>query len=409
MKEGGREEEPTNAADTAHAAPSMRTEHTCCCLGVLVGVSLIAALVAVILMKDTTVEITVLRQVHVLLSHGERTPSEHELAMLGADPPDHVFAPYGAGAMTNEGKELAFEMGVLLRKRYNDFLGLYYQPETSVVIASDTNLSKMTALLISAGLWPPPAKQMWNDTVEWQPVPYTYPPRKEDLLLYQENCPRYNQEKKRILRAFIDEGLLLPYKDLFHKIAQMTNTNFSTPEEAFYLSNLFLIQDDIRVANPKWAKHVKRKLMDVARLEFSMMFHNNLLKKLSGGALLQQIIQEAISNTIDPSSPRVIVRTGTPVSVAALLSACVEPPPRLPDPGVAILFELHEKLPSQKEQKINDGQRFGLKIYYWDDDSAEPKLMEVPGCDAFCPMETFKELTKYTVSYNYKKDCKLVP
>lgn len=54
--------------------------------------------------------------------------------------------------------------------------------ETSVVIASDTNLSKMTALLISAGLWPPPAKQMWNDTVEWQPVPYTYPPRKEDLV-----------------------------------------------------------------------------------------------------------------------------------------------------------------------------------------------------------------------------------
>lgn len=50
-----------------------------------------------------------------------------------------------------------------------------------------------------------------------------------------------------------------------------------------------------------------------------------------------------------------------------------------------------------------------FQIYYWDDDSAEPKLMEVPGCDAFCPMETFKELTKYTVSHNYKKDCKLVP
>lgn len=35
------------------------------------------------------------------MSHGERTPSEGELAMLGAPPPDHVFAPYGAGAMTN--------------------------------------------------------------------------------------------------------------------------------------------------------------------------------------------------------------------------------------------------------------------------------------------------------------------
>lgn len=35
------------------------------------------------------------------MSHGERTPSERELAMLGAPPPDHVFVPYGAGALTN--------------------------------------------------------------------------------------------------------------------------------------------------------------------------------------------------------------------------------------------------------------------------------------------------------------------
>lgn len=45
----------------------------------------------------------------------------------------------------------------------------------------------------------------------------------------------------------------------------------------------FFFQDDIKVANPKWAKHVKRKLMDAARLEYSMMFYNNLLRKLSGG------------------------------------------------------------------------------------------------------------------------------
>lgn len=54
--------------------------------------------------------------------------------------------------------------------------------EKSIVIASDTNLSKMTALLIAAGLWPPPIDQMWNETMNWQPVPYTYPPRKEDYV-----------------------------------------------------------------------------------------------------------------------------------------------------------------------------------------------------------------------------------
>lgn len=408
-KEGGREEEPTNAPE-ATPAPGMRTEHTCCCLGVLVGISLIAALVAVILMKDTTVEVTILRQVHVLMSHGERTPSERELEMLGTSPPEHVFSPYGAGAMTNEGKMLTFEMGALLRKRYNDFLGPLYDAESSIVIASDTNLSKMTALLISAGLWPPPEEQLWNDTIVWQPVPYKYPPQSNDFLLYEKNCPRYKQEKGRILNAFVDEGVLVPYRDLFHKIAQMTNTNFSTPQEAYFLNNLFLIQDDIKVANPKWAKHVKRKLMDIARLEYSMMFHNNLLRKLSGGALLHQIIKEAVSNALGASRLRMIVRTGTPVSVAAVLAACVAPPPRLPDPGAALLFELHERQPNKgkNEPSLNDEQRFGFKIYYWDDDSAEPRLMEVPNCNSFCTIEQFKELTKYIIAHNYDEDCKLV-
>lgn len=54
--------------------------------------------------------------------------------------------------------------------------------ENSIVIASDTELSKMTALLISAGLWPPPEKQIWNETILWQPVSYTYPPRKQDYV-----------------------------------------------------------------------------------------------------------------------------------------------------------------------------------------------------------------------------------
>lgn len=44
-KEGGREEEPTNAAEEA-PAQGMRIEHTCCCLGVLVGISLIAGMYA---------------------------------------------------------------------------------------------------------------------------------------------------------------------------------------------------------------------------------------------------------------------------------------------------------------------------------------------------------------------------
>lgn len=83
------------------------------------------------------------------------------------------------------------------------------------------------------------------------------------------------------------------------------------------------------------------------------------------GALLQQIIKEATSNIVEGPNLRVIVRTGTPENVAALLAACVAPPPRLPDPGAALLFELHERLPQphQKNKKaVSEKTLFGLKV-----------------------------------------------
>lgn len=50
-----------------------------------------------------------------------------------------------------------------------------------------------------------------------------------------------------------------------------------------------------------------------------------------------------------------------------------------------------------------------FQIYYWDDDSAEPRLIEVVGCEPFCSLETFRSLTQHVLSYDYKEDCKLIP
>lgn len=50
-----------------------------------------------------------------------------------------------------------------------------------------------------------------------------------------------------------------------------------------------------------------------------------------------------------------------------------------------------------------------FQIYYWDDDSAEPRLIEVVGCEPLCSLETFRRLTQHVLSYDYKEDCKLIP
>lgn len=66
-----------------------------------------------------------------------------------------------------------FEVGQYLRKRYNNFLGPIYHPDEVKVVTSDINRTKMTAQLITSGLYPTSPKQQWHTEQNWQPIPYT--------------------------------------------------------------------------------------------------------------------------------------------------------------------------------------------------------------------------------------------
>lgn len=64
-----------------------------------------------------------------------------------------------------------FNIGERLRRQYDSFLSRTYRQGESIMQAADTDISKMGALLLSAGLWPVHSDEMWSD-ISWQPVPY---------------------------------------------------------------------------------------------------------------------------------------------------------------------------------------------------------------------------------------------
>lgn len=76
---------------------------------------------------------------------------------------------------------------------------------------------------------------------------------------------------------------------------------------------------------------------------------------------------------------------------------------------IIIVVRVYSKTKCTYNKVMIKIQIFVLQIYYWDDDSAEPRLMEVPGCTSFCPLQTFLELTKNVMSHNYNEDCDLLP
>jgi len=88
------------------------------------------------------------------------------------------------------GKRRAYQLGLILRNRYNSFLGkVYYQPN---IYAQSTEIvrTKMSLELVLAALYPPADMQKWNSLLFWQPVDFIYINMTYDTLLFPHKRPK---------------------------------------------------------------------------------------------------------------------------------------------------------------------------------------------------------------------------
>lgn len=77
---------------------------------------------------------------------------------------------------------MAFELGEVLRKRYDHLLGAIYTPDIVHTQSTDYDRTKMTALLVLAGLFPPTKSQIWNTKIPWLPIPLAYEKYENDYV-----------------------------------------------------------------------------------------------------------------------------------------------------------------------------------------------------------------------------------
>lgn len=78
----------------------------------------------------------------------------------------------------------AYNLGKYLRRIYGDFLGDIYTEELVEMRSTYLSRTRMSAQLVSAGMWPPAEEQKWHPTFPWQPIPVYYKEKdEEDVIL----------------------------------------------------------------------------------------------------------------------------------------------------------------------------------------------------------------------------------
>ncbi|KAF5300437.1 hypothetical protein FQA39_LY02236 [Lamprigera yunnana] len=325
---------------------------------------------------------------NVLFRHGDRTPEPIE--MYPKDPyGNQSYYQEGLGELTKAGKRREFNIGRALRKRYGLFLGSYKSSEV-IPITTDYIRTKMSCLLVLAGLYPPNQHQIWEEGFNWIPIPYNHGHRETDYLLGDpiDVCPKFIKAYNEYWTKE-NEMIQNKNKNLYDYVSESTGLNIQKPRDLYNLQFVLAAQEAMGLELPPWAKSVWPENITIAAVEeYYLTFATPEMKKLSGGFFLRKIIENTehkIANNSNDES-KIYLYSAHENNVAYPLMIFDAFHPHIPPYGSYIVIEIH---------KIDNV--YGVKVLYEDYTKVTPTYINILDCGEFCPFEKFKQLTKESI------------
>ncbi|XP_056643918.1 venom acid phosphatase Acph-1-like [Diorhabda sublineata] len=327
---------------------------------------------------DSTVILT-----HVIFRHGNRTAELTE--SYPKDPYyNYTYFPIGRGQLTNAGKNKEYELGRDLRRRYNEFLGQVYYPKIVDAVSTNRNRTKASLQLVLAGLFPPVDQEVWNFLLPWQPVPQNYYPDDRDPVLMGINCPSYKKKYNELVATRKWREEFNNQKPIFDYISKNSGLNVTTYNDVYNLYFGLSTEEEFGQKLPRWTNYVWPKIVtDFAIKQYFVDTATTEMLALAEGFHLKKIIQDTkqIAKNNEKHGVKIYLYSAHENNVAEMQILLNIFEPHVPNYGSYLIFEVH---------RIRGV--VGIKLYYNNRDNRGLRLMKIPSCDEFCPLDQFERI-----------------
>ncbi|XP_043273768.1 venom acid phosphatase Acph-1-like isoform X2 [Venturia canescens] len=342
-----------------------------------------------------------LKHVYVIFAHKLYAPLTPDTQYGFPEKLEYEYFLADAADMPNKAKLEIVELGIHLRRRYDDFLGDIYYSEVSRTYTSEYFLSMISGQLVNAGLWPPAKSQQWNEDLNWQPIPSAYQPKETDRLFLGTMCPHFLDEEKRVLDT--DESIkneVSEHQGLFDYVSSHYGKKIERPADVSLLySSLETMAsyEELNKTLPGWAEGIfpEGEMRNVTLLSYTLLSKTRNQRQLNGGVFLKKIINEATklittNATFDVNSntsrdAKISLWSAEDRNLIGVLQAMnLWWSPHLLDNGASIILELRHN---------ESAKEYGFEIYYYTGINMNETMgLTLPGCKAFCPLSDFARI-----------------
>lgn len=356
----------------------------------------------------------VLKLVHVLYRHGDRSP----IHTYANDIYKESDWPQGLGQLTIFGMQQEYVLGQFLRKRYIDceFLSPDYNRAELYVRSTSYDRALMSAYSVLAGLYPPNNNySIWNEEIPWQPIPvHNIDPLEDDTLLVTKMpCPVFEVESKKFTNSSEQLQEIMAENPGFFQYVSDNAGVPNTWEGVDKVLDPLFCESENGFGQPEWVtSEVFDQILQLRDLHATLACPPQVAN-LKAGLLLGEILQHMINKSKHDISPSqkmfmysahdtnvecLLVTLGVFDNVQPPYTACVivellEGPPG--DLYVQILYK-------NSTVDVRSGDMDSSYRYYMDED---PVILTIPNCDSLCPLEQFAQLVKSSIPSDIKKAC----
>ncbi|KAJ3664867.1 hypothetical protein Zmor_000406 [Zophobas morio] len=347
--------------------------------------NLIAIFLAVSLVDTVEGEDDTLVLLHVLFRHGNRTPDK--MSLYPNDPYlSETYEPIGYSQLTLKGKLTEYQIGKYIREQYGNLIPAQYTPDVVYAISTNMKRTKMSLELVLSALFPPLPTDEFVPLLPWQPLPFNIEQAEGILGVASLYCANYINAYFKYLLSKEAQKICDSYKNLYQELSTFSGAEVRTPRQASGIYFTLKSEDDYGLKVPEWTQGLYPDLMEeAASVDYEFSTANPTLKKLSAGFLLKKILQDSVSkqNGTLSDERKVFLYSAHEFNVATMLRTLNVFYRHVPPFGATIYFEIH-----------NINGVYGLKLFYQDYTQLTPKLLTIPGCLSFCPLDDVYRLVE---------------
>lgn len=220
------------------------------------------------------------------------------------------------------------------------------------------------------------------------------------LLLVRTPCPRYHEAVEEVFETPEVKKVLADNDAMFKELTKLTGMPIKTPDDVQSLYGTLRAEQEHGLRLPDWtAKYFPNKLQPLTEASFIYNIQTDELKRLKAGPFLHKLIKEwshKRNGTFIPSGRKMFAYAGHDSTIVNILSAIGVWEQQLPLYGMMGIFELLE------DKKTKE---WGVRVFLRRLGEREATPLTIPGCEQFCPLDKFIEITKHLDVSESKREC----